>query len=135
MKTVCFTGRISRLVNSLSGFTNIVKIGITDKSQIEAKYNLLQKKLKQRYDDDSLEYYISFKYMFNELLYEIECKTIKEWIDPFNDIIIGILEDEKLTWDDIDTKLKQKVDGNVVNKFIVEYRDYLFDTNILDKIV
>ena len=30
----CFTGRLSRLINCLNGFTDLVKIGITDSQQI-----------------------------------------------------------------------------------------------------
>jgi hypothetical protein len=34
LEGVCFTGRISRLVNCLSGFDDIINIGISDSEQL-----------------------------------------------------------------------------------------------------
>jgi hypothetical protein len=43
---MCFTGRISRLVNSLNGFTDLVKINISDNQQISNIIILIKEKLK-----------------------------------------------------------------------------------------
>jgi len=55
MLSVCFTGRVSRLVNCLNGFDDNVVISISETSQIQAKYDLINKKLLHSYDVDSLE--------------------------------------------------------------------------------
>ena len=41
----CFTGRISRLINCLNGFTNLVQINITDNQQIGNIIVIIKKKL------------------------------------------------------------------------------------------
>ena len=41
----CFTGRISRLVNCLNGFTDLVKINISDNQQIGNIISIIKNKL------------------------------------------------------------------------------------------
>jgi hypothetical protein len=45
MKSICLTGKIGRLINSLSGFTELVEIGITLNQQLTAKHSIYTKKL------------------------------------------------------------------------------------------
>lgn len=109
MISVCFTGRISRLVNCLNGFDDIVVVGISELAQIQGKYDLINKKLLKDYDEDSLEYNIIFKYWFTDLLEEIKIddNKIKDWTIPFNDYIEEYLTDCKF---DIE-KIREGVKG------------------------
>lgn len=96
MLQVCFTGRISRLINCLSGFDDNINIGISINMQIQSKYNLVKKQLSCRdCDCDSIKYNILFKYIFEDLLKEINIDddTVKIWLEPFHDIIISYMSD------------------------------------------
>ena len=109
MISVCFTGRISRLINCLNGYDNAVKIGISITAQIQAKYNLISKELNQKYDNDSIEYNIIFKYKLYDLLKEIDINEdlINVWTEPFEDNINDYLLDHKLNNNTIN-ELKKK---------------------------
>lgn len=129
MIQVCFTGRISRLVNSLSGFDKLVNIGISDGQQIQGKYHIIAKKLDRKYDTDSLIYNILFKYELRELLEEIEVKEekIQEWVMLFGDEIKDILEKGEM--ENINKEMNLilvEVNKKYVIKFLDEYVDEKF---------
>jgi len=75
----CFTGRISRLVNCLSGYTNKVSIQISDAEQIGNIISLV----KRKYEDSSIDKIRQI--VRNELT---ECRfdqgIIEEWISYIN---------------------------------------------------
>ena len=74
----CFTGRISRLVNSLNGFTDIVNINITDNQQIGNIIVLIKEKLKLQ-NNYSIEKHKEL--VIKELIErEFSKETIDEWI-------------------------------------------------------
>jgi hypothetical protein len=75
----CFTGRISRLVNCLNGFTNLVKINISDKQQIGNIIVIIKEKLESE-NNYSIE---KHKELVIQELKEREFKdeTINEWIE------------------------------------------------------
>ena len=76
----CFSGRMSRLVNSLSGFTDLVKVEIAENEQIgnvisiiekrlvinghysvEEHKELVEKEMKDReYDDDTIAIWLEY---------------------------------------------------------------------------
>lgn len=90
MKQVCFTGRVSRLVNILMGFEEDMKISIDINQQINAKYNVVSKAYdKLRSMNEHLAYNIACYYHLKELLEEIKVdnNTINVWITPFQDEI------------------------------------------------
>lgn len=89
MMSICFTGRISRLINTLNGFYDDIQIGITETAQIQAKYNVIHKSLRHIMDDNTINYNIIFKYRFTEMLEEIKLDKdkIEIWTEPFNDFI------------------------------------------------
>ena len=71
---MCFTGRISRLVNSLSGLSNKVLIKISDNEEISNIIILA----KNKYDDiEDVK-----KYIENELLErDYNMDTINKWLE------------------------------------------------------
>ena len=77
----CFTGRISRLINCLNGFTDLVKINISDNQQIGNIIVLIKEKLKSQ-NNYSIEKHKEF--VINEL---IERKFNKEIIDQWINFI------------------------------------------------
>ena len=95
MNTVCLTGKIGRLINSLSGFTNAVQIGITVNQQLTAKQHTYNKKLenmKQLNENDKyliiLHWLYIDYYMDNKSVYSIKDKvTIDEWLRSLYDLI------------------------------------------------
>ena len=91
MRSLCFSGRLTNLVNSLSGFSSLVNIKITDDQQIQAKYNVVKTELKDhfKFKQDTKEYYIEFKKRFLELIEELnlDAEKIAEWTKSFDEII------------------------------------------------
>ena len=68
MYTVCFTGKIGRLVNSLSGFVEEVNIKININQQIQAKYAVVKKTLENEgLHKNSLNYYKEFSKRFKKI--------------------------------------------------------------------
>ena len=68
-KCKCFTGRISRLINCLNGFTNLVNINISKKQKLELENNysiekhkkLVKKELQERnFNEEIIEEWIKF---------------------------------------------------------------------------
>ncbi len=127
MSQVCITGTIGRLVNSLSGFTNIVNIKLTVTRQIQAKYNILEKKLKKYKSNDNLLYNILFKYNFYNLLVEIKIDNniLNTWIEPFDDIIKDLIELDTLDLD----KLKENINDDIIYDNF--YTDFINNDNII----
>ena len=95
MKTVCLTGKIGRLINSLSGFTNAVQIGITVNQQLTAKQHAYNKKLenvKQLNENDKyliiLHWLYIDYYMENKSVYSISDKVIiDEWLRSLYELV------------------------------------------------
>ena len=74
MKIVYFVGRISRIINYLSGYFDDINVGISIKQQIEMKINLTLKKF-DRYKNETLKFNILCYYHLIELLQEIEIEN------------------------------------------------------------
>ena len=75
----CFTGRISRLVNCLNGFTDLVKINISNNQQIGNIIIIIKEKLEleNNYSVEKHKELVIKELIerdFNEII-------IKEWID------------------------------------------------------
>ena len=89
MRIVCFTGRISRIINCLCGFYDDIFVNISIVQQIDAKYNIVIKQFLE-YKDNIIKYNILCRYTLEKLLVEIDVDkdTIDAWINPFIDIII-----------------------------------------------
>ena len=75
----CFTGRISRLINYLNGFDDLVKINISENEQIGQIISLVREKL-----EDENKYTVEL----HKKICEIELKErgfedekIKEWLE------------------------------------------------------
>lgn len=86
MRSVCYTGRISRLVNLLSGFCQDVGVHIDLASQIQAKYAVVKAWLKRRgFTEENAVYAHVFSARFRRLLEEIEIPAdiIAEWLSAF----------------------------------------------------
>ncbi len=122
MMSICFTGRISRLINCLSGLDDAVNIGISENAQVQAKYNVIYKELIKNFDADELEYNILFKYKFYDLLKEIDLgeDIIQTWLEPFNTAIIDNLNLKSLS-DNVIKKIVKTVSPNYLIRFIKEY--------------
>jgi hypothetical protein len=84
IKTVCFTGRVCRIVNALNGFCDEVKINISLSQQIQAKYVASKKYLDNiGIYEESAKYKPNMIRKFSELMNEIDVpKDIqKEWLE------------------------------------------------------
>ena len=133
MMSVCFSGRISRLINCLSGYDDGVNIGISENSQIQAKYNLIAKDLNQLYDADTIEYNIIFRYRFCDLLKEINVKeeTIAIWLEPFDENIKDYLSENILN-----KKMIKKFRSNIEPSYLVRFiKDNNNDINKLPTLI
>ena len=53
---VCFTGRMGRLVNALSGYVDGVQVGISDREQLQNNIATAVRRNKELYDEDSEKY-------------------------------------------------------------------------------
>lgn len=72
----CFTGRINRIINSLNGFSDLVKIEIGDNSQISNIIIIIKSRLGDEYTIEKHKELVK-----KELLERgYESKTIDEWI-------------------------------------------------------
>lgn len=87
MRYVCTTGRVARLINSLVGFDPKVEIKIADTAQIQAKYNLVNKRYKEF---SPMVQNILQAWLFYNLLQEIVIKedAIIVWMEPFVESMI-----------------------------------------------
>lgn len=122
MKIVCFVGRISRVINCLSGFFDDISVGISLKQQIELKYNIVAKKYKS-FIEEPLKYSILCYYHFKDLLDELNLEDeIKEnWLYPF----IETIEEEMQTNENKDIIL-MNIDPKIRNKFNEDYSNEIF---------
>lgn len=77
-KSVCFTGRISRLVNSLSGFDDLVCINISQNEQIGSVIANIRSKLEQTGQYTYQQHFSQSKIALEELGYDSH--TIDDWI-------------------------------------------------------
>ncbi len=86
LEEYCFTGRISRLVNVLTGFDENIRVEIDISSQIQAKYEVVKLWLeKHGVIADHPIYDRCFKLRFGSLLRELKLpdEVIDVWLDPF----------------------------------------------------
>lgn len=83
MRYICFTGRVSRLVNTLSGLDDNINIGISETEQIQAKFQIV-KKLLEPLKSQSPLYQLAFVVKFKEYMREIEISDdiIDLWLEP-----------------------------------------------------
>lgn len=91
MRYICFTGRVSRLVNTLSGLDENINVGISETEQIQAKFQQV-KKLLEPLKSQSPLYQLAFIVKFKEYMKEIEIAdvVIEVWLEP----LIDELKDE-----------------------------------------
>ena len=71
MNTVCFTGKIGRLVNSLSGFIEEVNIKISINQQIQAKYSIVKRILENEGIEVTKNKIQNFEFVFGNPIKEI----------------------------------------------------------------
>jgi len=143
MRFVCITGRVARLINTLSGFDDNITVTISDNSQIQAKYNLIANK----YFNESVMIRNIFQcWEFRSLLMEINIPqdTIQVWMEPFLDLLKETYAQDIKTIDQsiqedmiiIETieYLRIHTEGHLTNKEFTEVsnllRDYQKLTNI-----
>ena len=123
MKQVCFTGRVSRLVNVLNGFYDDMRINISSGSQIQAKYNIVLQKYKKIVDDNKFIYNILFYYDFKEMLVEIETEkeVLNVWLEPLKDEMEEWITENNFDVNDYE-KLLEEIKGKIdSHKFIKKY--------------
>ena len=123
MRIVCFVGRVSRIINSLSGFFPDIEIKITEKQQIQAKHNIVIKKF-GGIKFFPMKYNIMCYYTFKELLEEIEIEknTIDKWLYHYIEELEEIFEENEPDYE----KLKLSID--IMNKFKEDYNNNIFIT-------
>ena len=98
MNQICYTGKIGRLINSLSGFVDEVNIGITINQQLEARYDIYKTEVSNAkiLDDNEKLFFVLYK-MYDT--YDIDCittkvsnynnrdtTTIREWLKAMYDL-------------------------------------------------
>ena len=141
MKTVCFTGRMSRLISVLDHYDKNIKIQIDEKDQITAKYNIsivYYKELKKRTDDKNhvgnLVYNLLVCKKFQDLLEEINInkETIDEWIYPFKEEIDDIIEEKPDVVKCVKPYIKNKDEysNRYMGDIIKAYNRYIVNKNI-----
>jgi hypothetical protein len=76
---MCFTGRISRLINCLNGFTDLVKINIADNQQIGNIIIIVKEKLEldNNYNIENHKYLVKKELIERNFSSDI----IEEWIN------------------------------------------------------
>lgn len=87
MRYICFTGRVSRLVNTLSGLDDGINVGISETEQIQAKFLQVKKLLEPLKTQAPPLYQLSFIIKFKEYMKEIEVEdeVIEVWLEPLID--------------------------------------------------
>lgn len=123
MKIVCFVGRISRVINSLSGFFPDIEIKITEGQQIQAKHNIVIKKF-EGIKLFPMKYNIMCYYTFKELLEEIEIEknTIDKWLYHYIEELEEIFEENEPDYENL------KLPIDIMNKFKEDYNNDIFIT-------
>lgn len=64
----CFVGRMTRLLDVLSGYVDCVRIGVSEKQAINARAIELTNKLKKEYNEESDEFVTAYKEEMKKLL-------------------------------------------------------------------
>lgn len=123
MKIVCFVGRISRVINCLSGFFDDISIGISLKQQIQLKYNIVAKKYNS-FIGEPLKYSILCYYHFKDLLDELKLddELKNNWLHPFIETIEEEMEtniNKDIILMNIDTKIRDKFNQDYFNEIFV----------------
>jgi hypothetical protein len=83
-KSVCFTGKLGRVVNVLVGFYDDIELHFADSDQINAKINIAKETILEKYSDLSID---EQKNHFNDLVHSllseisVDEKIINEWLD------------------------------------------------------
>jgi hypothetical protein len=121
MKIVCFVGRISRITNCLSGFFPDIRVGISLKQQIDAKYNIVSARFNEFKHTYPMKYNIMCYYTFKDLLKEIKVKKeVQEtWLYPFVEELEEIFEKEQPNYiklglpKDIEKKCREDLKNDV----------------------
>lgn len=115
MRIVCFIGRISRVINCLSGYFQDIVISIPLNEQIQMKYNLVVKEFKI-YKNNPFLYNVLCYYKLKDLLEELELdkNKINEWIYPF------IEELEDIDKSEIDKNI-YKLPKNILDRYNIDF--------------
>lgn len=123
MKIVCFVGRISRIINCLSGYFDDINVGISIKQQIEMKINITLKKF-DRYKNQKLKFNILCYYHLIELLQEIkiENEIIQKWVYPFIEEIEENIDNPHSNF------IIKNLPEDIRNKFTLDLKNGIFDT-------
>lgn len=118
MMNVCFTGRISRLINCLSGYDDKIFVGINENQQIQSRISIILKNIGKIYKNDSIEYNIICKYKIIENLKEINIKEdiIKVWTDDFTENINDYLKENDIKNIKINENFKKYFDEFFLDK-------------------
>jgi hypothetical protein len=100
IKQVCFTGRISGLINCLVPFFDDIEVHISDQDQIQAIYSTVTNKIQQEYkiDEDHALYSFISKMLFDKMITSsgITGELYKEWMEVLNENINDLLEEDNL---------------------------------------
>ena len=123
MKIVCFVGRISRIINCLSGYFDDINVCISIKQQIEMKINITLKKF-DRYKNEKLKFNILCYYHLIELLQEIkiENEIIQKWVYPFIEEIEENIDNPHSNF------IIKNLPEDIRNKFTLDLKNGIFDT-------
>lgn len=123
MKIVCFVGRISRIINCLSGYFDDINVGISIKQQIDMKINLTLKKF-NRYKNETLKFNILCYYHLIELLQEIniENEIIQKWVYPFIEEIEENIDNPHSNF------IIKNLPEDIRNKFTQDLQNGIFET-------
>jgi hypothetical protein len=124
MRQVCFVGRISRIINCLSGYFDDIVIDIPIGEQIQMKYNIVSKRNK-KYDYSPFLYNVICYYEFRDLLEELELskETVNKWIYPYIEEIEEILEKHNQIND-----IKRKLPDGLMSRFDKDQQNDVFTT-------
>ena len=124
MRQVCFVGRISRVINCLSGYFDDIVIDIPIGEQIQMKYNIISKR-NEKYDNSPFLYNVICYYEFKDLLEELELskETVYKWIYPYIEEIEDILENNNRIND-----IKRKLPDNLLSRFNQDNQNNIFTT-------
>jgi len=115
MHIVCFIGRISRVINCLSGYFEDIVISIPINEQIQMKYNLVSKQY-ETYKNNPFLYNVFCYYKLKDLLEELKLdkNKINEWIYPF------IEELEDIDKSEIDKNMN-KLPKNILDRYNIDF--------------
>lgn len=80
---MCFTGRFSRVINSLCGFIPEITISVSPREEMQANISALLTKNKKRFGGETEEYILKTKKEMEKILdtYEIDPVEKEAWLD------------------------------------------------------